>query len=1160
MTSVFLYLSAAAAAQISTSALSSSSAPRQPHDVAHPTTREWLQNRNLLLIAASGTPRLAAPLLYALLLFFPALLVGYLITDGLYANTYPVRRHGQVHAHRSIHHEKAFGAIGSPKSSQEGSVQPSSVNTDHFAAPAKRPAKPGLHYSAVVQFDGPSVRIPQRGMLPCDYVGPGEPHTPSARGQLGDRVLDSIEAFQPHRKDDISPSRREPTPQTETSAASQRSRKLNWFSLLAFATLLIVLSGLLEMVNATDVGSVLGDSTISLIPLDNSSSGSLTIAITDSTSSSPRPTSTKTTTFTNSEALISMTMTVSSVPTAVTKNIPSNPTSIAPNMSLAPGSNSGYTTIIPTTIIGLLPVKDGASNATTERYFVISRTTVITSNSSLVVGNLSTSTSSTIASVPSTTTKTTNTSSSAMSSLPTTNAITSFAISYVVGNATISSFIPAPAGDRSPTILPIPGNATLGPSSQPPIPLFSNQTTSSVTATMYTTVTSTRSFMITSTIMANVSRLQFALTTRSMSLAPSLTLNTDSTIINGTILTGSPTNLQSSTSAASASQSSVSVSLPSPTSVTRASRPGNYALSWTTLLTMETITNNNMASGIAVGGSNLASPAAVQTTSVTTVTVVEGYFTSASLAAASPMSLGSLSTSTASAISQPQVSPQALLANMSLISPSQPLVSPPSLVLGENSITLSAPTTSIYDKREASPPISTIHITVLKTTTPVVTYYIHSRMYNPWIDDKSKFRGYTDVTCSQDQYIFRSCHSEKPSHDPLSMEYDCILPISSITQTPQIPVHYDHDEVSRPHEVRDGNIVLTVTVTSYVDETYPSTGSPGDSSDHLTALFTSVEPNPTPASLLGFGFDELEIDPRNDRVTTGLGFTPTISLEPRPTAVPGWFTVDGKTIPPPPGFKTYHPSSSAVPTVSQDNKWSANPFAESQAPYWTSARSESDTTTSAPNATAVVLSSLTANFTPPSDHATAAAAKALLNYQSSRVSSEMASWEADQIASAFFHAIAPSAPTPAPRQPPPPPGTSATAKAVTTVPSSAITLTSYGTLAPKDNSISHGSSFATLSKKEAKRAITCASPLTPVALSTASGSQARPEAKGVCPSDWMTISSGGEKRIKAWYAAGAMDGYVVAALVIGLVVLGGAVVRAVEDVREVVDGVGVGVW
>jgi hypothetical protein len=58
----------------------------------------------------------------------------------------------------------------------------------------------------------------------------------------------------------------------------------------------------------------------------------------------------------------------------------------------------------------------------------------------------------------------------------------------------------------------------------------------------------------------------------------------------------------------------------------------------------------------------------------------------------------------------------------------------------------------------------------------------------------------------------------------------------------------------------------------------------------------------------------------------------------------------------------------------------------------------------------------------------------------------------------------------------------------------------------------------------------------------------------------MTISSGGEKRIKAWYAAGAMDGYVVAALVIGLVVLGGAVVRAVEDVREVVDGVGVGVW
>jgi hypothetical protein len=37
-----------------------------------------------------------------------------------------------------------------------------------------------------------------------------------------------------------------------------------------------------------------------------------------------------------------------------------------------------------------------------------------------------------------------------------------------------------------------------------------------------------------------------------------------------------------------------------------------------------------------------------------------------------------------------------------------------------------------------------------------------------------------------------------------------------------------------------------------------------------------------------------------------------------------------------------------------------------------------------------------------------------------------------------------------------------------------------------------------------------------------------------------------------------MNGYVVAALVIGLGVLGGAVVSAVEDIREIVDGVGIG--
>lgn len=50
----------------------------------------------------------------------------------------------------------------------------------------------------------------------------------------------------------------------------------------------------------------------------------------------------------------------------------------------------------------------------------------------------------------------------------------------------------------------------------------------------------------------------------------------------------------------------------------------------------------------------------------------------------------------------------------------------------------------------------------------------------------------------------------------------------------------------------------------------------------------------------------------------------------------------------------------------------------------------------------------------------------------------------------------------------------------------------------------------------------------------------------------MAISSSGERRIKGLYAAGAVNAYVVAALVIGLDVLGGAVVSAVEDLRKIV--------
>jgi len=54
---------------------------------------------------------------------------------------------------------------------------------------------------------------------------------------------------------------------------------------------------------------------------------------------------------------------------------------------------------------------------------------------------------------------------------------------------------------------------------------------------------------------------------------------------------------------------------------------------------------------------------------------------------------------------------------------------------------------------------------------------------------------------------------------------------------------------------------------------------------------------------------------------------------------------------------------------------------------------------------------------------------------------------------------------------------------------------------------------------------------------------AKPATTGVCPNGWIAISSGGEKRVKAWYAADVLNGYVITAWAIASVVLGGAVVR-----------------
>ena len=136
----------------------------------------------------------------------------------------------------------------------------------------------------------------------------------------------------------------------------------------------------------------------------------------------------------------------------------------------------------------------------------------------------------------------------------------------MASTTTISSFIQAPPGGSSATILLTPGNATFAPLSQIATLSLLNGTISSVSTPMYTTVTSTRSFVISSTTVMNASNLHFASGTRSILLAPSW-LNTVASIVNFTIFTGAPTSLQSSEFAASARQSNTSVSFQSSSNV-----------------------------------------------------------------------------------------------------------------------------------------------------------------------------------------------------------------------------------------------------------------------------------------------------------------------------------------------------------------------------------------------------------------------------------------------------------------------------------------------------------------------------------------------------------------------------------------------------------------
>lgn len=458
-----------------------------------------------------------------------------------------------------------------------------------------------------------------------------------------------------------------------------------------------------------------------------------------------------------------------------------------------------------------------------------------------------------------------------------------------------------------------------------------------------------------------------------------------------------------------------------------------------------------------------------------------------------------------------------------------------------------------YDKRETSASVSVVYVTAVKTHTPVLSVYA---IYNPWLDKSSKFEGYTYGTCTHPQHMLPETHSANPSKDARYMGPTCIYPISYTTRTTQVDHH--NREASLAYEIPEQPTVLAVTVTSFVDETRIPSVSPEDISDHPTGRLTGDESLPTPAvSPEGFGFDELPFEPRNNHVTTGLGFMPKISFAPRPTEASLWLTFDAITIPPAqdlPSFlthrptTTHHPISSAMPTLVSGPNWSPNPFAETYDLDWTLGYPEPDTTTTTPNATTTELLSLISDFTPTTDKGPPTFA--LLEYESKRVSLELANWEegkATVVPPLQASTLAPPQPTTALATSP--------AEALTTIPSVTITIARHGTLARRDALVGHGSSFATLSKEASNKATTGAIPVDSGPL----GSQTQPEANDVRPNSWRAISSSGERRIKGLYADGAMNGCVVAALVIGLGVLGGAVVSAVEDIREIVDGVGIGV-
>src|SRR3954447_18240559 len=112
MISTFLYLSATALGQLFTSATPQNHTPSQREGASYTTTPERLQRRLLLFLPSSqGKRHLNAPPLYAMLLFFLAILFGCLIPDGLHVNTHPLWALPRLHVHRGIHQKRASGTI-----------------------------------------------------------------------------------------------------------------------------------------------------------------------------------------------------------------------------------------------------------------------------------------------------------------------------------------------------------------------------------------------------------------------------------------------------------------------------------------------------------------------------------------------------------------------------------------------------------------------------------------------------------------------------------------------------------------------------------------------------------------------------------------------------------------------------------------------------------------------------------------------------------------------------------------------------------------------------------------------------------------------------------------------------------------------------------------